>query len=261
MNFGGLVPGSATSARIVSSTSLTNTLGAGAGGFQLTIPFTMQTPGAGSDRLFNLQLRTVANAGSDEEVNLRISNGATSQVQMFNGAWQSFGSAFTAALSNDANADGDFDDGGDAKNVYTLIMTGTGWGTAGSAIGVKLIGPDGTTVLVDQQGLTPAQAFRDKTDALTSPLGRLFFLSTSSNPRFCVDDVNALLVLPSDVSITSITGGPGGFTLNWDSSVPVTVQRSTNLINWTDISLNDADGTHTDLAAPTGKAFYRVVTP
>ena len=261
VNFGGLVAGSTTSANIVASTTLTNTLGAGAGGFQITIPFTMQTPGAGSDRLFNLQLRTVANAGSDEEINLRISSGATSQIQMFNGAWQSFGAPFTAALSSDANTDGDFDDGGDAKNVYTLILTGTGWGTASPTIGAKLLAPDGTTVLVDEQGLAPAAAFRDKTDALTSPLGRLFFLSTSSSPRFCVDDVSALLVLPSDVSITGITGGPGSFTLTWDSAVPVTVQRSIDLINWTDISLGDADGTHTDLAAPAGKAFYRVVTP
>lgn len=261
VNFGGLVPGSNTSARIVAATTLTNTLGAGASGFQITIPFAMQTPGTGADRLFNLQLRTVANTGSDEEINLRISSGATSQLQMFNGAWQSFGTPFTAALSSDANADGDFNDGGDAKNVYTLILTGAGWGTPGPTIGAKLLAPDGTTVLVDQQGLAPAAAFRDKTDALTSPLGRLFFLSTSGNPRFCVDDVQALLVLPSDVSITGITGGPGGFTLTWDSSVPVTVKRSIDLINWTDISLNDADGTHTDLAAPAGKAFYRVVTP
>lgn len=261
VNFGGLVPGSNTSANIVASTTLTNTLGAGAGGFQITVPFTMQTPGAGSDRLFNLQLRTVANAGSDEEVNLRISSGATSQLQMFNGAWQSFGAPFTAALSSDANTDGDFNDGGDTKNVYTLILTGTGWGTASPTIGAKLLAPDGTTVLVDQQGLAPAAAFRDKTDALTSPLGRLFFMSTSGSPRYCVDDVSALLVVPSEVAITGITGGPGGFTLNWNSTVPVTVQRSTNLINWTDISLGDADGTHTDLAAPAGKAFYRVVAP
>lgn len=261
VNFGGLVSGSNTSANIVASTTLTNTLGTGAGGFQVTIPFTMQTPGAGSDRLFNLQLRTVANAGSDEEINLRISSGATSQLQMFNGAWQSFGAPFTAALSSDANTDGDFNDGGDTKNVYTLILTGTGWGTASPTIGAKLLAPDGTTVLVDQQGLAPAAAFRDKTDALTSPLGRVHFLSTSGSPRYCVDDVSALLVVPSDVAITGITGGPGSFTLTWDSSVPVTVQRSIDLINWTDISLGDADGTHTDLAAPTGKAFYRVVAP
>jgi hypothetical protein len=261
VNFGGLVPGSATSARIVAATTLNNTLGAGAGGFQISFPLTMQAPGAGTqDRLFNLQLRSVANVG-EEEINLRISNGATSNVQMFNGAWTSFGPAFTAALSSDANADGDFDDAGDAKNVYTMVLTGTGWGAGTPTFGVKLIGTDGTTVLVDQQGLTPTQAFRDKVETLTSPLGLVSFLSTSGTPRFCVDDVSAILVLPSNVEITAISGGPGGLTLNWNSSVPVTVQRSTNLTDWVNISLNDADGAHTDLSAPAGKAFYRVVAP
>lgn len=261
VNFGGLVPGSATSARIVAATTLNNTLGAGASGFQISFPLTMQAPGVGTqDRLFNLQLRSVANLG-EEEINLRISNGATSNVQMFNGAWTSFGPAFTAALSSDANADGDFDDAGDAKNVYTMVLTGTGWGAGAPTFGVKLIAPDGTTVLVDQQGLLPAQAFRDKIETLTSPLGLVSFLSTSGTPRFCVDNVSAILVLPSNVEITSFSGGPGGFTLNWTSAVPVTVQRSTNLTDWTDISLGDADGAHTDLSAPAGKAFYRVVAP
>lgn len=260
VDFGGLISGSSTSARIVSATTLSNVLGAPAGDFQISFPFTMQVPGAGSDRLFNLQLRTLANIG-DEEVNLRITNGVTSQVQTFNGAWNSFGPAFTTALSNDANADGDFDDAGDAKNVYTMVLTGAGWGTATPTFGVKLIGPDGTTVLVDQQGLTPAQAFRDKTEVLTNPLGRLFFLSTSGAPRFAVDDVSALLVLSGEVAITGISGGPGGFTLTWDSSGPVTVERSTDLIDWDEISVGDADGTHTDLTAPAGKAFYRVVAP
>lgn len=261
VNFGGLVAGSGTSARIVAATTLNNTLGTGAGGFQISFPFTMQAPAAGAqDRLFNLQLRSVANIG-EEEINLRVSNGVTSQVQMFNGAWTSFGPAFTAALSSDANADGDFDDAGDTRNVYRFILTGTGWGAGAPIFGVKLIGPDGTTVLVDEQALTPAQAFRDKVETLTSPLGLLSFLSTSGTPRFCVDDVSALLVLPDKVEITGISGGPGGFTLTWNSPGPVTVKRSTDLIDWTDISLNDADGTHTDLTAPAGKAFYRVVTP
>jgi hypothetical protein len=98
-------------------------------------------------------------------------------------------------------------------------------------------------------------------ETLTSPLGLVSFLSTSGTPRFCVDDVSAILVLPSNVEITAISGGPGGFTINWNSNVPVTVQRSINLTDWVNISLNDADGAHTDLSAPSGKAFYRVVAP
>ena len=125
-----------------------------------------------------------------------------------------------------------------------------------------LIGPDGVTVLSEQQDLTLVQAFRDQFEVLTSPLGRVDFLSTSGQPRFCVDDVNVALVLPSVVNVTSFTGGPGGFTITWDSGgAPVTVSRSTDLINWTDISLGDADGTHTDASAPAGKAFYRVELP
>ena len=74
--------------------------------------------------------------------------------------------------------------------------------------------------------------------------------------------MNALLVIPSEVNVTGFTGGPGGFTITWDSGgAPVTVSRSTDLINWTDISLGDADGTHTDLTAPSGRAFYRVELP
>jgi hypothetical protein len=70
-----------------------------------------------------------------------------------------------------------------------------------------------------------------------------------------------LLILSGEIAITGISGGPGGFTLTWDSSGPVTVERSTDLIDWDEISVGDADGTHTDLTAPAGKAFYRVVAP
>jgi hypothetical protein len=194
-----------------------------------------------------------------EEINLRISNAAPAQVQLFNGAWTGFGNTFTPALSADANADGDFDDAGDTKNVYSFVLSGAGWGSATPTFGFKLIGPDGSTVLAEQQDLGLAAAFRDKTDPLTSPLGRIDFLSTSGAPRFCVDDITAKLVIPILVNITGSTGGPGGFTLTWDSGgVPVTVQRSTDLINWTDISTGDSDGTHTDATAPAGRAFYRV---
>jgi hypothetical protein len=261
----GLVAGSTTSARIVGAATLANTLAVGANAFEIRFPFTMQTPGAGSDRLFNLQLRTVPSLNGTEEINLRISSTTPAQVQMFNGAaWDGFGTSFTPALSVDANGDGDFDDVGDSKNVYTMVLNGAGWASAEPTISVKLIGPDGSSVLVDLQGLTMAQAFRDKTDVLTSPLGLIQFLSTSGTPRFSVDDVSAMLVLTGDpgVVITGITGGPGSFTLNWDSGgAPVTVARSIDLLNWTNISENDADATHTDTGAPAGRAFYRVWIP
>jgi hypothetical protein len=262
INVAGLVPGSATAACLGAGASLINSLGAPAAGFEIRFPFTMQTPGAGSDRLMNLQLRTAAGINGTEEVNLRISNAASAQVQLFNGVWTSYGPTFSPALSTDANADGDFDDGGDTKNVYTFVLSGSNWGTAAPTFGFKLIGPNGVTVLSELQGLTLAQAFRDQVDVLTSPLGRIDFLTTSGQPRFCVDNVNALLVIPSEVNVTGFTGGPGGFTITWDSGgTPVTVSRSTDLINWTDISLGDADGTHTDLTAPSGRAFYRVELP
>lgn len=261
-NVAGLVPGSSTAANLGAGASLINTLGAPASGFQISFPFTMQTPGSGSDRLMNLQLRTAVALNGTEEINLRVSNTVPAQVQLFNGAWTGYGPTFTPALSSDANADGDFDDVGDTKNVYTFVLSGSGWATPAPTFGFKLIGPDGTTVLSDVQGLTTVQAFRDQFDALASALGRIDFLTTSGQPRFCVDDVNVALVLPSEVNVTGFTGGPGGFTITWDSGgAPVKVSRSTDLITWTDISLGDADGTHTDASAPAGKAFYRVELP
>lgn len=261
----GLVAGSATSARIVGAATLANSLAAGAGAFEIRFPLAMHTPGTGSDRLFNLQLRTLVSTNGTEEINLRINNAVTAQLQMFNGtAWDGFGTSFSPALSVDANADGDFDDAGDSKNVYTMVLSGAGWATAEPTFGVKLIAPDGSTVLVDLQGLTPAQAFRDKTDALASPLGLIQFQSANGSPRFSVDDISAMLVLTGDpgVVITSISGGPSNFTLTWDSGgAPVTVARSTDLLKWTNISENDADATHTDTGAPAGRAFYRVWIP
>ncbi len=70
---------------------------------------------------------------------------------------------------------------------------------------------------------------------------------------------------PTNPRITSftITGNTAVITWTGTGSNPVTVLRSTSLNagSWTAISSGDTDGTHTDSAAPAGKAFYRVSVP
>ena len=60
-------------------------------------------------------------------VNLRYENGTFSLLS--DATWIDLPQLGSLVPSLDANADGDFDDAGDEKNVHRLRLTGRGWGT------------------------------------------------------------------------------------------------------------------------------------
>ena len=63
--------------------------------------------------------------------------------------------------------------------------------------------------------------------------------------------------------VTSFTVVGGAATIQWSGAAgnPVNVQRSTDLVDWDDIATGLSTETHTDPAAPTPRAFYRVIIP
>ena len=85
---------------------------------------------------------------------------------------------------------------------------------------------------------------------------------TDSGWRYCgwnIDDIE-IWGIPPKLAITSIETTGNDITVNW-SATPgksYTVQWSTNLVDWTDVSVGQAD-TWTDTDVSETNKFYRVI--
>ncbi|WP_193212868.1 hypothetical protein [Luteolibacter marinus] len=259
----GIIPGSSRAVDVRGG-RIDGATGLQASNFQVDIPFALTGPLAGSDRLFHMHLSTASGAGVQDDVNLRITS--ASVVQTYNGsAWVNVPnldlSATPLAISVDADLNNSFNDPGDTLKVYWLRLTASGWGTPAADLAVQLFDSDGSTSL----GASGAQTnlFREPADVQGFLLDGLGFVGLNGG-RFVVDDVDARVVDAGEgVIITGVTGGPGGFTIHYDSGgAAVNIERSVgDLTSFEDIATGETSGTYTDTAAPAGKAFYRVYIP
>ncbi|MEP4077248.1 beta strand repeat-containing protein [Haloferula sp.] len=199
-------------------------------------------------------------AGSASHVNIRYQGGVWSA---FDGAWQPLANLPAITASEDNNGNGSLDDPGDVKEIYTLRLTGTGWGTATPTFGVELFNAAGSSLGSD----TGLSFFQN-----SLPVGGLgSFTATcefGTNPGWWIDDVAISGTVSSDtgVAIDSVSGGPGSFTINWTTDpggASVRVLLSTDgMQTFNEIDTGNTTGTFTAAGAdaPAGRAFYRVET-
>ena len=77
-----------------------------------------------------------------------------------------------------------------------------------------------------------------------------------------LESAKGVVPAPSVVRILSVSGGPGGFTITYDSAGEnVDIHRSSpGLDNFMPIATGQNSGIFTDSGAPQGKAFYRIET-
>ncbi len=239
----GLRAGSGTAAYLPGGTALIQPMPATPEHFVVEFDFAIRET---ANRQFNVLLDRPSNT-----INLRYEAG---QWSVFSNAWNP---VIDHLLATSDDADGNFslDDEGDTKNVHRLRIACNNWtGTT----------PTYRIQIVDAGGNVIASSAPDLAWFQNAGFGYQFRIDArnGSIPAFWIDDIQLAAIVSSTVEIVSISGGPGGFTIVWNSGgAPVTVERSTDLIEWTPISAADADGTHTDTTAPAGRAFYRLVTP
>jgi hypothetical protein len=254
MDVPGIVAGSSTAAYLrgpVNPSDMQNSFGVETANFALDFRFAIRNA-APADRQLSVQV--LGTGGIDGLVNLRYQNG---NLEAYDGA------VFQPILSVPllgSDDQGDFDLTGDNAHVYRMVINGTGFGTSAASYKVSLYDTNGTSLLGTSAVVSH---FQDQRVLTGMKAGIVRFASRFGNcPGFWVDDVSASLVSVSPtVTVLSFTKVPGSATINWSSPTPVTVQRSTDLTNWSDVSTGNATGTFTDANAPSDSAFYRLVTP
>jgi hypothetical protein len=207
-------------------------------------------------RAFNVLLQDDSDT-SGGQINLRYEGGIWSVFGGSPAGWNTAIdlSATPLAFSVDANGNGNLNDPGDTKIPYRLKLVSTGWGT-GLSYSLQIMDAAGA-VLGSASGLNFTQNAVPNT-----PLGRIEFTTEfGTSPGFWVDEVLVSTVTVSPgVKITNFAKSGGSATISWDSGgAAVKVQRSGTLSGWEDISTGNTTGTYTDLSAPAGKAFYRVI--
>lgn len=255
----GLVAGSAKAVHIAGGSAIRDTFGAPAGNFVAETYFAVRDT---TLRAFNINLYG-ATGTTGPVLNLRYE---ASKWEAYSTVWNTLIDMTSSPLvpSVDANSNLSLDDPGDTKSVYKLRITGTGWDTATPTYQIEILDLGGNVVASSDPGIAFYQYGVPSGGALIYS----FVASaggTTTNAGFWADDVLISTVSAgSGVVITSLSGGPGNFTLNWDSGgSPAIVERSYTLLpdSWQIISEagGDPDGTFTDSSLPPdGKAFYRV---
>jgi hypothetical protein len=254
----GLISNSGKAAWIGRGAVVRNEFGAIVPDFSIEFPFAVQTS-TEDVRMFNFALL----AANGSNVNIRLRNGvweAFHDANSTSSGWNTIIATNPVLDSVDANLDNDIADEADTKNVYKIRITGKGWDTATPTYQLEIL--DTSDVVLEASA--PDLAFYQYSFPNRGGLGIKFQATQENCPGFWVDDVLArstVITTTPEIKVTSITGGPGAFTINWDSQgSSVILERSTTLLadSWEIISSNDADGTHTDTQAPSGRAFYRI---
>ena len=251
--FGGLAPGSTKSAALAPLERLGQSVIGAQSNWQLDFSFAVKdTP----NRAFSLFVCTTTNPDV-ATINLRYQSG---QFNTFGGG--TFGSDLglgTVAFSNDANADGDFDDAGDIKNIYRMRITGNGWGSGAGTYDIQLSNANQTTFSRSVTGLS-----RYQNGSGNSAVPQVFMFNTNfgTNPGFWVDDVSfENILLPDDPNLAVVTGLPVFGTLPVGSgatSRTITVQNTGATSN---LTLAAASVTGADAARYSVPTTFPIVIP
>ena len=202
--FGGLAPGSTRAASFPTLSRIGQDLAgasAATANWQLDFYFAVQNT---TNRAFSLSVTTTPGSANNTNVatiNLRYQSG---QFNAFSAnSWGSDLGLGTIAHSTDANADGDFDDPGDVKNVYRMRLTGTGWGTGNGTYRIQLSNANETTF---SRTTVDLSRYQNGSGNLSVPQAFLFNSAFGTNPGFYVDDVTfENIVLPDDPNL-AVTG-------------------------------------------------------
>lgn len=204
--FGGLAPGSTKAVAFPTLSRIgQNLTGASAAtaNWQLDFYFAVKNT---TNRAFSLFVNTTANSANNTSVatiNLRYQSG---QFNTFSGplnAWSSDLGLGTVAFSTDANADGDFDDAGDVKNVYRMRLTGSGWGTGSSTYKIQLSNANEITF---SRTTSDLNRYHNGSGDTSVPQAFIFNSAFGTNPGFYLDDVTfENIVLPDDPNL-AVTG-------------------------------------------------------
>ena len=211
-----------------------------------SLSFDFRIDSAGTDRSLHFRLNP---PGGGDLLTGRVTSAG--ELQFFNGVgwegpdgWQTTGITGIATGVN-----------------YNLTLDFHGVGTAAASYDVHLVGGAINT------SLTGFDQFHG--NALLLELGGLQFRRTDAGRgTYTVDNVVVDLNLNPDleISVESVSGGPGSFTLNWTTvpaSQPCRVMLSTDgMQTFQEIASGITGGTYTATGsdAPAGKAFYRIET-
>ncbi|MBP8259812.1 MAG: hypothetical protein KA118_09140 [Verrucomicrobia bacterium] len=184
VSFGGIAPGSTTAAMLVGA-------GQRAGQTMVvwsdwSLDFFFAIRDAGANRAFSLLINQVAGpeSVSAATINLRYQSGQFNTYAA--GAWGSDLGLGTINPSIDANGDGDFNDPGDAKNVYHMRITGAAWGLPAASYSIELSDANTTNLTRAVNGLT---RYQNGSGVNGGPNAFVFNTSFGSNPGFWIDDV------------------------------------------------------------------------
>ena len=204
--FAGFAPGSTRAAAFPAASRIGQNIPAPSANWQLDFYFAVKST---TNRAFSLAVNTTANSAGNTNVatiNLRYQSG---QFNTFSGplnAWSSDLGLGSIAFSTDANADGDFDDAGDLRNVYRMRLTGTGWGSGNGTYRIQLSNANEATF---SRTTTDLNRYQNGSGNTALPQAILFNSAFGSNPGFYVDDVTfENIALPDDPNLAVTSALP-----------------------------------------------------
>lgn len=207
--FGPLAPGSTTAVRTVTGANLAQALVPATGDdFEVSFYFAVEQMAApaNDNRNFNVRLTRGGNTTSIINLGYFPAGGSLSGLPgfyVFNslpapGGWQPVifdngdpltGNRVTLQNSLDQNADGDYDDAGDAKHVYFMRIVAADWGLNGVATYDLVLYDAAGNKLGESLALTVYQNVNLNT---ATPNSITFATDFGNNPGFIVDDVCAV---------------------------------------------------------------------
>ena len=143
-------------------------------------------------------------------------------------------------------------------NAVLTLVTGTPYDvtfqvtrTAASSVHLSTLIKQGANTVLTMEG-------SDEDDILTTFDTFGIFTGTGPARSYSLDGVT-VVIAAGGVTLSGFSKAGDSAVLTWNSGgLPVTVQRSTDLEFWEDLSNADVDGSYIDLTPPSDKAFYRV---
>ncbi len=198
---------------------------------------------------------------TDPAINLRYENGVFAVLS--NATWVDLPQLGSLVSSEDTNADGDFDDAGEVKNVHRLRITGRDWGTPMADYQIETTAANATafTQSVSRLNYRPAGLG----DAVNSPPASIIFVSNFGNtPGYTLDNVAMIAGAPPRPVVfepLDIRAENGEAVLTWVPALNATykIYGSTDLTDWTVLDGGLTGPEYRDTFNPAlPRRFYRV---